>query len=77
MADQLQTNMKYAHPIPRHILPVSLFTLAYVGAFTLWFFSQGNREFILYVLTMAGLIAVVGFSLMTATYPVAMRGQAI
>jgi hypothetical protein len=41
------------------ILPVALFTLAYTGAFTLWFLSIGNWEFIRYVLSMAGLILLV------------------
>jgi uncharacterized membrane protein YjdF len=51
---------------------VLLFTLAYVGAFTLWFLSRGNYEFILYIATMAGLIALVGLSLRSAAYPTAM-----
>jgi len=58
--------------MPRHILPVALFTLAYTGAFTLWFLSIGNREFVLYVLTMAGVIAVVGLTLAKADYPLPM-----
>ena len=58
--------------MPRAVLPVALFTLAYVAAFTLWFLSIGNWEFILYILTMAGLIALVGLSLAKAAYPVPM-----
>jgi uncharacterized membrane protein YjdF len=51
---------------------VLLFTLFYVGAFAVWFLSQGNYEFILYILTMAGLIALIGLSLRSAAYPDAM-----
>lgn len=51
---------------------VLLFTLAYVGGFTAWFLARGNYEFILYVLTMAGLIALVGLTLRTAAYPTVM-----
>lgn len=51
---------------------VGVFTLGYVAAFTLWFLSIGNYEFIVYILTMAALIALVGTSLRKAEYPVAM-----
>ena len=51
---------------------VAAFTLAYVGAFTAYFLSIGNYEFIVYILTMAGLIALVGLSLGKAEYPPAM-----
>lgn len=52
--------------------PVALFTLVYVGAFTVYFLSIGNTEFIVYIVTMAILIALVGFSLRSAEYPPAM-----
>jgi hypothetical protein len=48
------------------------FTLAYVGGFALWFFARGNHEFILYIATMAGFIALIGASLRSAAYPPAM-----
>jgi hypothetical protein len=51
---------------------VAAFTVFYVSAFTLWFLSIGNYEFIVYIVTMAILIALVGFSLRKAAYPVAM-----
>lgn len=51
---------------------VAAFTLLYVSAFTLWFLSIGNYEFIVYIVTMAILIALVGLSLRKAAYPVAM-----
>ena len=51
---------------------VAAFTLAYVTAFTVWFLSIGNYEFIVYIVTMAVLIGLVGFSLRKADYPVAM-----
>lgn len=51
---------------------VALFTLAYVAGFTVFFLGIGNYEFIVYILTMAGLIALVGLSLQVAEYPPAM-----
>jgi hypothetical protein len=53
----------------RSEIAVALFTVAYVGVFTAWFFSIGNYEFIVYVLTMLGLMALIGFSLGKAEYP--------
>ena len=51
---------------------VGLFTLAYVLGFAVWFLSIGNFEFIVYIATMAALIALVGLSLRKAEYPVPM-----
>lgn len=51
---------------------VGLFTAAYVLAFTVWFFSIGNYEFIVYIVTMGALIALVALSLRKAEYPPAM-----
>ncbi len=51
---------------------VALFTAAYVAAFTIWFFSIGNYEFIVYVITMVGLVLLVGFTLAKAEYPLSM-----
>lgn len=51
------------------ILPVAIFTVAYTLAFTAWFLSAGNWEFIVYILTMVGLIALVGLTLDKAGYP--------
>lgn len=51
---------------------VGIFTLAYVLAFTVWFLSIGNFEFIVYIVTMAILIALVGSSLRKAEYPAPM-----
>ena len=51
---------------------VAYFTLAYIVAFTLWFISIGNYEFIVYVITMLGLVLLVGFSLGKAEYTLAM-----
>jgi hypothetical protein len=48
------------------------FTLAYVGAFTAWFLLRGNFEFIIYVVTMAILIGLVGRNLRSAAFPVPM-----
>lgn len=56
----------------RQILPIALFTFAYVAAFTVWFLAIGNYEFIVYVATMLGLIALVGLTLKQAAYPKAM-----
>lgn len=48
---------------------VAIFTFVYVAGFTLWFIAIGNYEFIVYVLTMLGLIALVALSLRSAAYP--------
>ena len=56
----------------RHVLPVALFTAAYVCGFTVWFLASGNFEFIVYVATMVGLIALVGLTLERASFPVPM-----
>lgn len=53
-------------------LAVGLFTLAYVAGFTVFFLVVGNYEFIVYVLTMAALIVLIGLSLRKAEYPAAM-----
>lgn len=49
-----------------------MFTVAYVLAFTTWFLSIGNYEFIVYVATMVLLLLLVGLSLRKAEYPTAM-----
>ena len=51
---------------------VAYFTVAYIVAFTLWFVSIGNYEFIVYVITMVGLVLLVGLSLGKAEYTLAM-----
>lgn len=56
----------------RHEIAVGFFTLAYVLGFSLWFLSIGNFEFIVYIATMLGLIALVGLTLRKAEYPPAM-----
>jgi hypothetical protein len=48
---------------------VALFTVAYIVAFTLWFLSIGNFEFIVYVATMLALLVLVGLSLGAGEYP--------
>ncbi len=56
----------------RQILPVALFTVAYVCGFTVWFLAIGNLEFIVYVATMVVLMALIGTSLKRAAYPTSM-----
>ena len=51
---------------------IALFTVAYIVAFSAWFLSIGNFEFIVYIVTMLVLMALVGFSLGKAEYPPAM-----
>ena len=51
---------------------VLVFTLVYVGGFFLWFLAAGNAEFIWYIVTMAGLIVLVGATLGKAQYPPAL-----
>jgi len=53
-------------------LIVGLFTATYTTAFTAFFLSIGNYEFIVYVVTMVALILLVGLSLRKAEYPPAM-----
>lgn len=48
------------------------FTMTYVAGFTLWFFSRGNYEFIWYVLTMLGMIALAATGLRKAEFPAAL-----
>lgn len=58
--------------LTRSEIAVGLFTVAYVAAFSVYFLSIGNYEFIVYILTMAALIALIGLSLRKAEYPPAM-----
>lgn len=53
-------------------LTVLAFTLTYVTGFAIWFLAAGNSEFIWYVATLVGLMALVGLTLRTAQYPTAM-----
>lgn len=48
---------------------VLVFTLSYIGAFTLWFLLSGNFEFVIYVATLLGLIWLVGANLRKAAMP--------
>lgn len=48
---------------------IALFTFTYVVGFTAWFLSIGNFEFIVYVVTLLGLMALVGLSLGKGEYP--------
>jgi putative membrane protein len=48
---------------------VLAFTLAYVSGFTAWFIAAGDHEFLLYVATMAALIALVGLTQASAAFP--------
>ena len=63
--------MSYLLP-NRTELFVGGFTVTYVAAFTIWFLSTGNYEFVVYVLTMLFMMALVGASLRRAEYPGAM-----
>lgn len=55
--------------LTRGRIGVLLFTLAYGVGFAAWFGLRGDREFLIYVGTMAALIALVGATLRTAAYP--------
>ena len=60
-------------PEPTHSeYAVGAFTVAYMLGFTIWFFSIGNYEFIVYVVTMVALLLLVGLSLRKAEYPISM-----
>ena len=56
----------------RSELYVGVFTAAYIVGFTIWFFSIGNYEFIVYVVTMVALLLLVGLSLGEAEYTLPM-----
>ncbi|WP_135504396.1 DUF2238 domain-containing protein [Roseovarius aestuariivivens] len=56
----------------RSELCVAFFTISYIALFTIWFFSIGNYEFIIYVMTMAALMLLIGLSLRKAEYPPSM-----
>ncbi|GAA0302488.1 DUF2238 domain-containing protein [Rhodovulum strictum] len=58
--------------IERREWAVFWFTMAYVAGFTIWFFSRGNYEFIWYVLTMMGMIALAALGLRKAEFPAAL-----
>lgn len=45
------------------------FVLVYMLGFTAWFIAIGNREFIVYIVTMVVLVALVARSLRAAEYP--------
>jgi len=51
---------------------VALFTAGYILAFTAWFLFSQNYEFVVYVITMLIMITLVGRSLRSAEYPIAM-----
>ena len=53
-------------------LSVGIFTASYITGFTVWFFSIGNFEFIIYVATMVALVWLVAISLRKAEFPPAM-----
>lgn len=48
---------------------IGLFTVIYVAAFSAYFLSIGNYEFIVYIITMVALIALIGLSLRKGEYP--------
>ncbi|PIE08863.1 MAG: hypothetical protein CSA74_00245 [Rhodobacterales bacterium] len=51
---------------------VAGFVALYLTVFSVWFFSIGNTEFIIYIVTMLVLVALVGATLRVAEYPAAM-----
>ena len=53
-------------------LSVGIFTASYIAGFTVWFFSIGNFEFVIYVATMVALVWLVAISLRKAEFPPAM-----
>ena len=51
---------------------VAGFVIAYLVAFSAWFFSIGNAEFAIYIVTMLVLMALIGATLRVAEYPAPM-----
>ncbi|SEO02370.1 Predicted membrane protein [Salinihabitans flavidus] len=64
--------MSFFNKLRRNEYPVAIFTAGYVLVFTAWFLIRGNHEFVVYVITMLVLITLIGRSLRSAEYPVAM-----
>ncbi|WP_343081580.1 DUF2238 domain-containing protein [Ostreiculturibacter nitratireducens] len=56
--------------ITRSEWAVFWFTVAYIAGFSVWFLTIGNYEFIWYIVTMVVMIALVGFNLRVAEFPV-------
>ncbi len=50
---------------------VLLFTVLYVGAFSVYFLSIGNYEFLWYILTLIGLVALIAATKRKAAFPAA------
>ena len=61
--------MKLAMSLTRNEKTIALFVTTYLVVFSIWFFSIGNNEFIIYIVTMLVLLALVGSSLRFAEYP--------
>jgi putative membrane protein len=59
-------------PIGRGEYAVLGLTLVYVAGFSAWFIGRGNWEFLIYVATLAILIAVIGANLRKAAFPLPM-----
>ena len=51
---------------------VAAFVLAYLALFSAWFFSIGNAEFAIYIVTMLVLMALIGATLRVGEYPARM-----
>ena len=51
---------------------VAGFVILYLAVFTAWFFSIGNFEFIIYIVTMLVLLALIGSTLRVGEYPAPM-----
>lgn len=64
--------MSYLHRIKPAEWAVAAVVAVYFTGFTVWFLSIGNMEFLIYVVTMAILIALIGASLRVAEYPAPM-----
>lgn len=58
--------------LSRGELAVAGFTAAYMAGALIWFLSIGNKEFIWYLVTMAVLVALVGWTARAARAPVAL-----
>ena len=51
---------------------VAAFVILYLAVFSAWFFSIGNNEFIIYIVTMLVLLGLIGSTLRVGEYPAPM-----
>ena len=64
--------MSYVSTIKPAEKAVAGFVILYLAVFSAWFFSIGNNEFIIYIVTMLVLLGLIGSTLRVGEYPTRM-----